>query len=112
MIVREWGATVSVDREEEYLERVRARVLDTLASHDGYRGATFARRSDGEHVRYQVVSYWNSWEAVRTLAGDETDVAYVPEEIASLLIDYDKFVRHYEVVVAHQLQRLGEVSSP
>ena len=108
MIIREWGATVTVDREKDYLSIVRRLVLPALAGHQGYQGATFARRSDGEHVRYQVISYWASWQAIQDFAGSDPEVAYIPDEIVATLEDFDRSVRHYEVEIGHELQRLSD----
>jgi heme-degrading monooxygenase HmoA len=46
-----------------------------------------------------VVTFWRSAEAVRAFAGDDPEQAVVADEAAALLTDFDRRVRHYEVVV-------------
>jgi heme-degrading monooxygenase HmoA len=45
-----------------------------------------------------VVTFWRSAEAVRAFAGDDPEQAVVADEAAALLTDFDRRVRHYEVV--------------
>ena len=37
-------------------------------------------------------------EAIDEFAGREPDIAVVPEKVQEMMVDYDRSVRHYEVV--------------
>jgi hypothetical protein len=37
-------------------------------------------------------------EAIQQFAGQDPEVAVVPEKVEQMMIDYDRSVRHYEVV--------------
>ena len=107
MVIRQWSARVSPEREEEYLSKVRQKVLPVLAQHEGYLGAFFSRRRAQSTIEYQVISLWDSLESIQGFAGPEPDVAVVPDDIAPTLLNFDSVVEHFEVKVAHELSRLA-----
>lgn len=47
-----------------------------------------------------MISVWRSMDAVREFAGADPSLAVVAPEVASLFDDYDRVVRHYELVVS------------
>jgi heme-degrading monooxygenase HmoA len=49
-------------------------------------------------VEVVVITFWQSAEAVRGFAGDDPEQAVVADEAAALLTDFDRRVRHYEVL--------------
>ena len=65
----------------------------------GHRGATLLRRDDGGDVELRVLTFWESLESIRAFAGRDTRAAVVAEEARTLLKDYDREVRTFEVLV-------------
>ena len=99
MIVRTWTAHTTPDRESAYLDEVRKVVLPHLRTVSGYLGSHFLRRSANGKLEILVLTYWESMEAVRLLAGEEPTRAYMPPEIAATLERYDHEAVHYDVVI-------------
>ena len=79
-----------------YLAHLESAVLPELRHIDGHRGAYVLR--DGHE--FQVVTLWDSMEAVRGFAGDDPEAAVVPPEARALLARFDERVRHFEIVQA------------
>ena len=51
-----------------------------------------------EGVEFIVVTTWESLEAIKRFAGEDSEVAVVPEMVQGWMIEYDRRARHYEVV--------------
>lgn len=49
-------------------------------------------------VEFLVVTCWDSMEAIEAFAGPDPDVAVVPEKVQEMMVEYDRFAGHYEVV--------------
>ena len=56
-------------------------------------------RNASDAVEFVVITWWRSLEAIRGFAGSDLEHAVVTEEAASLLTQFDRRVRHYELVV-------------
>jgi hypothetical protein len=53
-----------------------------------WRGLARAERADD----------WESLEAIRAFAGPDAETAVVPENVQTMMLEYDRRVRHYQVV--------------
>jgi heme-degrading monooxygenase HmoA len=97
MIVRIWKGQTTPSNAAGYLRHVTSRVFAQLGGIGGYRGGWALRRDTGQVVEFLVVTHWDSWEAIRSFAGDEPDRAVVEPAAQRLLTEFDSFVRHFEV---------------
>ena len=66
---------------------------------DGYHGAYLLRRDHDGQVELQVLTLWESLEAVRRFAGTSLNQAVVEPEAAAVLASYDPTVIHHRVVM-------------
>jgi heme-degrading monooxygenase HmoA len=57
------------------------------------------QRGIPDGVEILVLTFWRSVDAVREFAGADVEKAVVAGEAAALLTEFDRRVRHYEVVV-------------
>lgn len=99
MIARFWSAQTTLAQAPDYIEHLKAKVLPTLQSVDGYQGAMLLERGEDATVEVMVITWWNSLDAIRGFAGEDLDGAVVADEAAALLTRFDRRVRHYELVV-------------
>ena len=65
MIVRAWHATATAEGADAYREHFTHAVLPALQPIDGYRGAYLLRRDHDGHVELQVLTVWDSLEALQ-----------------------------------------------
>jgi hypothetical protein len=49
-------------------------------------------------VEFLIVTRWTSLAAIRKFAGDDVTTAVVPAEVQAMMIEYDRKVRHYEII--------------
>ena len=99
VIVRAWHAVATADGADDYREHFTRAVLPDLQRIDGYRGAYLLRRDHGTHVRLQVLTLWDSLEAIRSFAGANLENAVVEPAVQAALVTYDSTVTHHTVVV-------------
>ncbi len=93
MIARTWSGTSRPDSGDAYLAHLESAVLPAIRQIDGHRGAYVLR--DGH--AFQVVTLWDSMDAIRQFAGDDPEVVVVPPVARALLSEFDERVNHFEV---------------
>jgi heme-degrading monooxygenase HmoA len=99
VIVRAWHATTTAEGADAYREHFTGTVLPELQRIDGYQGAYLLRRDHDPHVRLQVLTLWDSLEAIRAFAGANLENAVVEPAAQAALVSYDSTVTHHTVVV-------------
>jgi heme-degrading monooxygenase HmoA len=105
MIARAWRARATGTGAEAYRRHFIEAVLPAVRSIDGHRGAYLFRHGgdgDGDNrddlVELEVVTLWESMDAIRRFAPD-VEAAVVEPAAQALLRDFDATVRHKTVVV-------------
>lgn len=102
MIARFWSAHTKRTNAARYAEHLDANVLPALRALSGYTGAALLQRAvpdRADEVEVVVVTWWASLDAIRAFAGDDLEEAVVTDPAVALLNEYDRRVRHYEVVL-------------
>jgi len=99
VIARAWHATATAEGADAYREHFTRSVLPDLQRIDGYQGAYLLRRDHDGHVELQVLTLWDSLEAIRRFAGANLDSAVVEPAAKAALATYDTTVTHHTVVV-------------
>ncbi|MQA87620.1 MAG: hypothetical protein GEV03_24105 [Streptosporangiales bacterium] len=99
VIARIWHATATADGADAYREHFTGSVLPALRELDGHRGAYLLRRDRDGHVELQVITLWESLDAVRRFAGPDVEAAVVEPEARAVLTDFDAKVAHHSVVI-------------
>ena len=99
MVERVWSArTPNRDGAAAYAAYFRRVVLPELTAVGGYRGAMLLQRDLRGSIEVVVATRWDSLDAIRAFAGDDIARAVVHDEAAALFSDYDRTVRHFELV--------------
>src|SRR5262249_38934933 len=98
MIVRAWRGQALPASASAYSDHFQRKVLSELKSIDGFLGASLLRRDEAERVEFLVLTRWASMDAIRAFAGDDVGKAVVEPDAVAALADFDRTVRHYEVV--------------
>ena len=99
MIARVWSAQTTPTQAPAYVHHLRSQVLPSVTKVDGYLGAMLFERIIDRTVEIMVITFWRSRDAIHQFAGDDRDQAVVADEAVGLLTQFDRRVRHYEVVV-------------
>ncbi len=98
MVVREWRGRAALDRVDAYPKHFKESVVPQLRGIAGFAGAQLCRRPLDDRVEFVVLTRWRSMEAVCAFAGPTPERAVVEPGAVAALIDFDRTVRHYEVI--------------
>ncbi|MEV0667955.1 antibiotic biosynthesis monooxygenase [Actinomadura luteofluorescens] len=99
MIARVWRATATAEGADAYHDHFTGSVLPALRSLDGHRGAYLFRRDAGDHVELEVMTLWDSLDAIRAFAGADITSAVVEPQARAAVLTYDTTVTHRTVLV-------------
>jgi hypothetical protein len=70
----------------------------------GFKGIQLLSRETGKEVEVVTVMRFKSLDAVREFAGEEYDLAVIPERARAILSHFDERAQHYEI----RAERSGE----
>ena len=99
MIARTWrGWTRALD-VESYVAYLGETGVKELRGTPGNRGVFVLTRIDGDRAEFQVISFWESMDAVRAFAGDDGRVAVFYPDDDRFLVDRERHADHYDVAV-------------
>jgi heme-degrading monooxygenase HmoA len=98
MISRQWRGLAKAARAQAYIEHLRTETFPAIGKLPGFINASILRRAVPEGVEFLVITHWTSVEAIQGFAGADAETAVVPPTVHDMMIEYDRVVRHYEVV--------------
>jgi len=98
MISRQWRGLAKTACAQAYVEHLRTETFPAIRRLPGFVDASILRRSVPEGVEFLVITRWASVEAIHGFAGADAETAVVPPAVHDMMIEYDRVVRHYEVV--------------
>ena len=98
MISRQWRGLARTDHSDVYVEHLKAETFPALRKLAGFKGASILRRHVENGVEFLIVTEWDSVDSIRAFAGADAERAVVPPTVQAMMIEYDRVVRHYEVV--------------
>lgn len=97
MIARMWRGWTRAEDAGEYARHLQQRVREQ-ASMPGKRGSIILRRRLGDRAEIVTISFWDSLDAERTLAGEHVDHAVFFPVDDQFLIDRETTVSHFDAV--------------
>jgi heme-degrading monooxygenase HmoA len=98
MICRQWRGLARTDQARHYEEHLLRETLPALKRIDGFVDASILVRKLKTGVEFLVETRWASMDAIARFAGSDVEAAVVPEDIQRIMVEYDRRVKHYEVV--------------
>jgi hypothetical protein len=99
MVSRIWHGRTTPKHADIYEGLLKSEIFPGIENKNisGYKGIQLFRRPMGNEVEFITVMWFDSWEAVRSFAGEDYEAAYVPESARKVLKHFDTRSRHYEV---------------
>jgi heme-degrading monooxygenase HmoA len=98
MISRQWRGLARPSEAQNYVEHLRTDTFPGLRELPGFISASILSRPSGDGIEFLVVTQWRALHDIARFSGSDLEVAVVPTEVAQMMIDYDRRVKHYEVV--------------
>ena len=99
MISRIWHGWTTPDNADRYEELLKQEIFAGIENRHmrGFRSIQLLRRDAGVEVEFVTIMLFDSLAAVREFAGEDYEVAVVPEKARALLSRFDARSQHYEV---------------
>lgn len=99
MIARIWHGWTTHGKADEYEALLREEIIVGIQERhiSGFRSIQLLRRDLGEEVEFVTIMHFDSLDAVREFAGEDYEVAVVPEKARAVLARFDARSQHYEV---------------
>jgi antibiotic biosynthesis monooxygenase (ABM) superfamily enzyme len=98
MISRHWHALARPERARDYIEHLRTETFPALRKLPGFVDACILSRARADGVEFQIVTRWDSIDAIVGFAGADPEVSVVPPVVVEMMIEYDLRAKHFEVV--------------
>jgi heme-degrading monooxygenase HmoA len=80
------------------VKHLRNETFPTLRGIPGFVDASILSRHIANGVEFLIVTRWDSLAAITKFAGSDPETAVVPAEVAAMMVEYDRRVKHFEVV--------------
>jgi Antibiotic biosynthesis monooxygenase len=100
MISRHWKGIARCQDAEHYVAHLKTDTFPKLASVAGFVRASVLRREVPSGTEFQVVTIWESLQAIRAFAGADVEVAVVPPVAQAMMVEFDRRAAHYEIAFA------------
>ena len=98
LIARVWHGATPAEMADAYADYLSRTGVPDLRGTAGNRGVFVFRRVQDQRAEFQVISLWDSFDAIRGFAGDDYEKArYYPAD-REYLLDIEPYVLHYEVI--------------
>ena len=106
MISRIWHGWTTPANADKYEALLKAEIFVGIENRHirGFKGIRLLRRNVGQEVEFVTIMLFDSLAAVREFAGEDYEVAVVPEKARAVLAHFDERSQHYEI----RAQRGGE----
>jgi heme-degrading monooxygenase HmoA len=99
VISRQWRGLAHPNRAQDYVKHLRSETFPALQKIPGFVNASILSRPFGAGIEFVIVTSWDSMDAIAKFAGSDPEAAVVPAKAAAMMIEYDRRVRHFEVIV-------------
>jgi heme-degrading monooxygenase HmoA len=105
VIARVWHGWTTPENADGYESLLKPDLLPGLSKAKGFLGSRLLRRNTGDEVEFITIILWDSLDSIRALAGQNYEIAVIPEERRKYLKRFDAKAVHYEVVSAREPER-------
>ena len=99
MISRIWHGWTTPGNADAYEALLKEEIFVGIQNRQihGFKGIQLLRRQVGEEVEFVTIMVFDSLDAVREFAGEDYELAVVPEKARALLSRFDGRSSHYDI---------------
>src|SRR5947199_59944 len=100
MIARTWHGVTATSKADAYFQVLQDTGLKEYRDTPGNQGGIVLRRTDGDVTHFLLITFWESFDAIRRFAGPNPERSvYYPED-KEFLLEFEPTVTHYDVLVS------------
>ncbi len=99
MIGRIWHGWTKPENADKYEQLLKGEIFPAIGAKKvaGYKGIQLFRRPLDNEIEFITIMWFDSLDAVRAFAGEDYEVAVVPQKARVLLSRFDARSQHYEI---------------
>ena len=97
MIVRIWRGVTLTEKAEEYLAYLLETGVKDYQAVSGNRGVQVLHRAFEGKTEFLILSFWESYAAIRAFAGDDLEHSVYYDKDQEFLLEMEAKVVHYEL---------------
>ena len=99
MISRIWHGWTTFGNADKYEALLKEEIFVGIQNRKirGFNGIQLLRREIGQEIEFVTIMLFDSLDSIRDFAGEDYEVAVVPEKARAVLSRYDDRSQHYEI---------------
>ena len=97
MVSRHWKGIAKPEHVDAYVRHLKTETFPNLSRIPGFVRASISSRPVDAGTEFQIVTVWESLDAIRAFAGPDAEAAVVPPVAQQFLVSYDSRAVHYEL---------------
>jgi len=99
MISRIWHGWTTLGNANKYEALLKEEIFVGIQNRHirGFKSIQLLRRKVGEEMEFVTIMLFDSLDAVREFAGEDYEVAFVPDKAREVLSRFDERSQHYEI---------------
>jgi heme-degrading monooxygenase HmoA len=99
MISRIWHGWTTLGNADKYEALLKEEIFAGIQNRHirGFKGIQLLRREDGKEVEFITIMTFDTLDAVRDFAGEDYEVAVVPQKAREVLSHFDERSQHYDI---------------
>ena len=98
MISRNWTGIAKKERAREYILHLQNDTFKKLEKIKGFLNSRILYRDMEEGTAFLIITEWESIEAIKKFAGEDYNLAVVPQLVKEMMIRYEHKVNHYQII--------------
>lgn len=97
-IIRIWKGWTTTENANIYEDLLITKIFPAVQNKGvkGLEKVSISIKNNKEEVEFFLILQFDSLDAVKTFAGENYEIAYIPEEAQRLLLRYEETAQHYE----------------
>src|SRR2546428_1629716 len=100
MIARTWHGVTPSSKADAYFDVLKESGLKEYRETPGNQGVIVLRRTEGDRTHFLLITFWESFDAIRRFAGPNPERAvYYPLD-KEFLLEFEPTVTHYDVLMS------------
>lgn len=101
MLMRTWRGWTTKENAGIYESLLLGQIFPGIEARRiaGYRGVSLAKRQDRDEVLFLTILWFDSEDAIRAFAGEDSEAAFVPAAARAILLRFDDRATHFETVI-------------
>ena len=99
MISRIWHGWTTPGNADKYEALLKEEIFVGIQNRNirGFNGIQLLRRDVGQEIEFVTIMLFDSLDSIREFAGEDYEVAFVPEKARAVLSRFDERSQHYEI---------------